>query len=317
MYRLGIDLGGTNIVAGVVDDNFSIMAKAKRKTASPRSAEEIADDMAAASIEAVKKSGLTMDDIDYVGVGTPGAVESETGIVAYSTNLGFYNVDLTKLMEERLNKKVYLENDANAAAYGEYLAGAGKGTKDFLAITIGTGIGGGIIIDGKIYSGANGAGGELGHTVIQMGGEVCNCGRCGCFESYASATALARQTVQAMKRYPNSVMWELCDNNLNNVDGLTAFDAMRRGDAAGKLVVDTYIGYLAAGIANMINIFQPEVLCIGGGISHEGKTLTDPINQLVSGDNYARNMKRNTIIKTADLGNDAGIIGAAFLDKLH
>lgn len=317
MYRLGIDLGGTNIVAGVVDESYRIIAKAKRKTNSPRSAAEIADDMADAAREAVKRADISMKDILSVGIGTPGAVERETGVVPYSTNLGFFNVELAKMMESRLNKKVFLENDANAAAYGEYIAGAGKGTKSFVTVTIGTGVGSGIILDGKIYSGSNGAGGELGHMVIQQGGEACSCGRCGCFEAYASATALARQTRQAMKRYPESNMWKVACGDLENVDGLTAFDAMRNGDDSAKRVVNTYMHYLATGIANIINIFQPEVICIGGGISHEGETLTKPINDIITGENYARNIKKKTVIKTADLGNDAGIIGAAFLDRLY
>ncbi len=317
MLRLGIDLGGTNIVAGVVDEEFNILSKAKRKTAMPRSAQLIADDMVAAAKEAVERAGKNLSDITSVGVGTPGAVNSENGVVAYSCNLGFDNTDLAALIKERINLPVYIENDANAAAYGEYVAGAGKGTKDFVAVTIGTGVGGGIILNGKIHSGINGAGGEIGHMVIQNGGEICSCGRNGCFEAYASATALARQTKQAMIRYPESKMWEICGNNINAVDGLTAFDGMRTGDSAAKGVVAAYMNYLAIGIANIINIFQPEVICIGGGISHEKETLTNPIKDIVSGENYARNMSVKTEIKTALLGNDAGIIGAAFLDKLH
>lgn len=316
MYKLGIDLGGTNIVAGVVDENFKIIAKAKRKTASPRSAEEIADDMAAAAIEAVKNAGLTLEQIDSCGIGAPGSVDTKTGVISYSNNLGFYNVPLGKMMKERLSKNIYIENDANAAAYGEYIAGAGKGTDNFIAMTLGTGVGAGIIINGKIYSGSNGAGGEIGHIVIQMNGERCTCGRNGCLEMYASATGLINQTIQAMERYPNSVMWEIADGKKENANGLTAFDAMRKGDMAGKMVVDKFIEYLSVGVANVINTFQPDVLCIGGGVSHEGDTLIVPLKQLVEGEDYARNIKRRTVIKSATLGNDAGIIGAAYLCNL-
>lgn len=317
MYKLGIDLGGTNIAAGVVDDDFNIIGTASVKTNSPRPAEEIADDMKKAALLAIKNAGVSIDDIESVGIGAPGSINNEDGTIAYSNNLGFYNVDLGKMMSERLSKPVYLENDANAAAYGEFLAGAGKGTKDFVAITLGTGVGSGIIIDGKIYSGHNFAGGEIGHTVITMDGEYCTCGRNGCWEAYASATALVRQSKQAMIRYPKTVMWQLCDGDINKVNGRTAFDAMRQGDEAGKMVVDKYINYIAVGISNVINIFQPEVLCIGGGISKEGNTLTDPINSFVSGENYARTSANRTVIKTASLGNDAGIIGAAYLANLH
>lgn len=317
MYKLGIDLGGTNIVAGVVDEHYNILATAKRKTDLPRSADQITDDLADVTFEAIKNAGLTPDDIDSYGIGTPGAVESETGNVPYSNNLGFYNVHLGKILKEKTGKDFYVENDANAAAYGEYIAGAGRGTKNFVAITLGTGVGGGIIIDGKIYSGSNGAGGELGHTVIQMGGPPCTCGRFGCWETYASATALVRQTKQAMMRYKNSRMWELCDGNIENVSGITAFKAKRLGDRVGTMVVDEYIRYVSVGIANVLDIFQPDVICIGGGISKEGEYLTDPINEYVEGENYARHMKIKTVIKTAELGNNAGVIGAAYLCNLH
>ena len=317
MYKLGIDLGGTNIVAGVVDDKYNIVATAKRKTNLPRPAEQIVDDLVSVTFEAIENAGLTPDDIDGYGIGTPGSVESETGNVPYSNNLEFYDLPLGKILEEKTGKKFYIENDANAAAYGEYIAGAGRGTKNFIAITLGTGVGGGIIIDGKIYSGSNGAGGELGHTVIQMGGPPCTCGRFGCWETYASATALVRQTKQAMMRYKNSRMWEICDGNIENVSGVTAFKAKRLGDRVGTMVVDEYIRYVAVGIANVLDIFQPDMICIGGGISKEGEYLTDPINEYVDGENYARHMNFKTVIKTADIGNNAGIIGAAYLCNLH
>lgn len=317
MYKLGIDLGGTNIVAGVVDENFKIIATAKRKTNLPRPAEEIVDDLAAVTFEAIKKAGISADDIDGYGIGCPGSIDHETGNVPYANNLGFYDLPLGELLFAKTGKKFYVENDANAAAYGEYIAGAGKGTKNFVAITLGTGVGGGIIINGKIYSGSNGAGAELGHMVIQIGGESCTCGRHGCFETYASATALIKQTKHAMIRYPNSIMWKLCDGDINNISGRTAFQAKRSGDIAATMVVDQYIRYLAVGISNVLNIFQPDMICIGGGISKEGAELTTPLNMIIDGENYGRNVEPKTIIKTADLGNDAGIIGAAYLCNLH
>ncbi len=317
MYRLGIDLGGTNIVAGVVDENYKIVATGKRKTNCPRPAEEIVKDMVAASNEAIKNAGLKISDIASFGIGSPGAVNPTNGMVTYSPNLGFKNFEITKLLKEYMGVDFYIENDANAAAYGEYIAGAGKDCKNLIAITLGTGVGSGIIINEKIFSGSNYAGGELGHMVIELDGEICSCGRNGCWEAYASATALIRQTKQAMIKYPNSVMWKLCDDDIKNVGGRTAFDAMRAGDAAGKNVVDKYIYYIAIGIANCINTFQPEVICIGGGVSKEGDTLIKPIKQYVDGENYCRSFEKKTEIKTAQLGNDAGIIGAAFLEKLY
>lgn len=316
MYRLGIDLGGTNIATGVVDENFKIIGSGKVKTNAPRPAEEIVDDMVKSALMAVKDANLTIDDIDSIGVGTPGSVVQTTGVVTYSNNLGFYNLPLAEMLEKKLGKKVYIENDANAATYGEYIAGAGKGAENFVAITLGTGVGGGIIIGGKIYSGSNFAGGELGHTVIQMNGEACTCGRNGCFEAYASATALIRQTKQAMLKFPESKMWEICNRDINSVSGRTAFDGARSGDEAAIGVVNDYINYLSVGIANIINTFQPDVLCVGGGISNEGEYLMAPVRKLVKGENYARNMEKNTEIKAATLGNDAGIIGAAYLGEI-
>ncbi len=317
MYKLGIDLGGTNIVAGVVDENYKIIATAKRKTNCPRPAEEIIDDMAAVALEVIEKAGLKKEDIEAAGVGSPGAIDPNNGVVCFANNLGFFNVPMASMLKERTGIDFYLENDANAAAYGEFVAGAGQGTKDFVMITLGTGVGGGIIIGGKLYSGSNYAGAELGHMVICMDGEMCGCGRQGCWESYASATALIRQTKQAMIKYPNTIMWQMCNKDINAVNGRTAFDAMRQGDDAGKLVVDKYIYYISVGIANCINIFQPEIICIGGGVSNEGDNLTEPIKKYVEGDDYARNVTNKSKIKTATLGNDAGIIGAAYICNLY
>ncbi len=315
MYRLGIDLGGTNIVAGVVDESYKVVSKAKAKTNAPRSAEEIADDMAKVSLEAIRDAGITKEQIIAAGIGTPGLVDPESGSVVYANNLGFRNTELCRMLKERAGFNFYIENDANAAAYGEFLAGAGKDTKDFIAITLGTGVGGGIIIGGKIFSGSRHGGGELGHMVIEMDGEPCTCGRRGCFESYASATALVRQTKKAMKADLNSFMWKLTGGDIEKVNGLTAFDGRRHGDASATEVINKYFGYIAVGIGNLINIFQPELICIGGGISGEKENLTNPVNELVKKEAYG--MQDKNFVVTAELGNDAGIIGAAFLDNLY
>lgn len=317
MYHLGIDLGGTNIAAGVVDENYNIIGRGKKKTNCPRPADEICDDMAAAALMAVEDAGLTINDIETIGVGSPGSVNPFTGVIATSNNLGFENVEMGKMLKERLGRDVYLENDASAAAYGEFIAGAGVGTKDFVAITLGTGVGGGIIIDGKLFSGSNLAGGELGHTVIVVDGLPCTCGRNGCWEAYASATGLINLTKNAMQGNTDSAMWQLCDGDINNVSGRTAYDGMRAGDKTAIEVVDTYVKYVACGIVNTVNIFQPEALCIGGGISKEGNTLLNPIVEIVKRDRYSKNVDKQTEIKIAELGNDAGIIGAAYIHRLY
>ncbi len=317
MYTIGIDLGGTNIVASVVDDDYNIIGTSKTPTNAPRSADEIFDDIAEVCEEAVKAAGLTMEDIDSVGMGTPGTVNQD-GIIEFANNLAFNNVPARTMLAKRINKpeeKVFIENDANCAALGEAYAGCGNGAKDFVAVTLGTGVGSGVIIGGKIVNGVNYAGGECGHMVIVVDGEQCSCGRKGCWEAYASATALIRQTKKAMEEYPDSLMHKLAKEE-GKVSGRTAFDAMRLGDIAGIKVVDDYIKYVACGLINIVNALQPEIICIGGGICNEGETLMKPLRRFVQSERYSIHSKIQTKIVKAELGNDAGVIGAALLGKV-
>lgn len=317
MYTIGIDLGGTNIVASVVDDDYNIIGTSKTPTNSPRSADEIFDDIADVCEEAVKAAGLTMEDIDSVGMGTPGTVNQD-GVIEFANNLAFNNVPARTMLAKRINKpeeKVFIENDANCAALGEAYAGCGNGAKDFVAVTLGTGVGSGVIIGGKIVNGVNYAGGECGHMVIVVDGEQCSCGRKGCWEAYASATALIRQTKKAMEEYPDSLMHKLAKEE-GKVSGRTAFDAMRLGDIAGIKVVDDYIKYVACGLINIVNALQPEIICIGGGICNEGETLMKPLRRFVQSERYSIHSRIQTKIVKAELGNDAGVIGAALLGKV-
>lgn len=315
-YYVGIDLGGTNIVAGVVDEEYNIIAKASTKTNCPRPEKEIADDMAKMALQAVKNANLDISDIEWIGIGTPGIANSTTGIIERANNLGFVNTPMVKYISEFIDKPVFIENDANAAAYGEYVAGAAKGAKNAVCITLGTGVGGGIIVDGKIYAGSNFAGAEIGHTVIEVDGAQCSCGRKGCFEAYSSATGLIRMSKEAMAQFPESIMNKMAEEK-GKVTARTSFDAMRAGDKPAKDVVDKYIKYLAAGITNTINIFQPDVLCIGGGVCNEGDPLLLPVKALVEKEDFASNSAKRTEIVIAKLGNDAGIIGAAFLGRAN
>ncbi len=312
-YYIGIDLGGTNIKAGVVNENYEIIAKASTKTNCPRPAEEIADDMSRVSIEACKNAGILIDDVEWVGIGTPGIADNENGTIPYSNNLDFHDVPIRKYIQKHINKPVYIANDANAAAYGEFVAGAARGAQNAVCITLGTGVGAGIIVDGKILVGSNCAGAELGHIVIEVDGPQCTCGRKGCFEVFSSATGLIRMTKEAMDKDKDSILWTYYKENGNAVSARHSFNAMRAGDSAGKAVVDKYIKYLAAGITNTINIFQPDILCIGGGVCNEGDPLLLPVKELVSKEIYSSMLDKNTVITVAELGNDAGIIGAAFL----
>lgn len=313
MYYIGVDLGGTNIAVGLVDENGSILRKESIPTKAMRCADEIIKDMAALCIKLCRDEGIEISDVEYAGIAAPGSADPGKGEIIYANNLPFENYPIAqKLSEFSGIEKILVANDADAAAKGEAEMGASKGCDNSIMITLGTGVGGGIIINKKIYSGYNYSGGELGHTVIEMDGKECTCGRHGCWEAYASATGLINMTKEKMLKTKDTVMWELC-TNIDKVSGKTAFIAMKRGDKAGKEVVDKYIKYLAAGLINMINIFQPEVLVIGGGICKEGETLTRPLQEYIDREDYARGSARRTVVKIAALGNDAGIIGAARL----
>ncbi len=311
-YYLGVDLGGTNIAVGVVDENYKIISKASLKTNAPRPAGDIAKDIVTAANTSLNDAGVKMEEIENIGMGAPGVINSKTGVMEYTSNLEFNFEPMADIVQSLTEKQVFLENDANAAALGELVCGAGKGYDNMVAVTLGTGVGGGIIIDGKIFSGSNFAGGEIGHMVIEKGGRPCSCGRLGCFESYCTAPALVKRTEYLMSKNPNSLLNKIVGKN-GKANGKTAFTAAERGDKVGKEIVEEYISYLACGIINIINIFQPEVICIGGGISKEGKKLTNPIQKLADIEEYGRHGKKRVKIVTAQLGNDAGIIGAAML----
>lgn len=315
-YYIGIDLGGTNIVAAVVNEASKIKSKLSCNTNLPRKPELVADDMAKLARKAAEQADIPMDAVDKIGIGCPGIINQKSGMIEYSCNFHYHNVPMAQMMKNRLHKEVYMENDANAAAVGEFVSGAGVGTDSMVAVTLGTGIGGGIILNHKVYSGFNYAGGELGHTVIQRNGRPCNCGRKGCFEAYASATGLVKTTEEMMAKHPQSKMWDI-SQLAGKVSGRTAFDGMRAGDEAAKQTVDLFINDLACGIINIINTFQPELICIGGGISKEGKTLTDPLQAIIDKEDYARNSGRRCNVVAAKLGNDAGLIGAAMIFRFQ
>ena len=313
-YYLGIDIGGTNIACGIVNDNCEIIARSKVKTNAPRPYGEILADIIRGAKLACEEAGISPSELDSVGIGCPGTCNQDTGAVEYSNNLGFVNVPLRPDVEKALGVKTFLGNDADAAAYGEYCTGAAKGAENAVVITLGTGVGSGIIIGGKIYSGSNFAGGEIGHTVISVDGRPCTCGRKGCFEAYSSATGLVNITRDYAEKYPASLMAKLIKQD-GRISARTAYAAMKQGDEAGRIVTDEYVKYLAVGIANVINIFQPDVLCIGGGVCNEGDTLLVPLKKAVKEQVYSKNSAKNTEIVICSLGNDAGIIGAAMLHR--
>ncbi len=317
MYRIGVDLGGTNIAAGIVNDEGTILYRASIPTGAHRPAEEIVADMANLCHSLVKEANLTASDIASVGIASPGVANHDDGIVEYANNLPFRNFRIAEVFKKTFPvERVTVENDANAAAWGEAKVGAAKGSRSSIMITLGTGVGGGIIIDDKVYSGFNYAGAELGHIVIVCGGRPCSCGRRGCWEAYSSATALVRMTQEKIDECNEKGIETAMTDYVaakGKVSGRTAFDCMRAGDVPAAEVVDAYVKYLACGLTNIINIFQPEVLSIGGGISNEKDNLLNPLLPLIRKEVYGAGIVKETEIRIATLGNDAGIIGAALL----
>jgi len=316
-YRIGVDLGGTNIAAGIVNEKFEIIAQSSVPTGAGRPCVEIVKDIALVCKKVIADAGLTEADIVSVGVASPGTIDDENGIVFRAANLNFFDFPLIPLLREMISvKEIHIENDANAAAWGEAIAGAAKGSDSSVMITLGTGVGGGIIEGGKIHKGFNNAGAEMGHIVIEVDGRPCTCGRKGCWEAYSSATGLINMTKEKLAECEangrKTVMSDLVAEK-GKVNGRIAFDGMRAGDEAAKEVVDEYIKYLASGIASVINIFQPEVLSIGGGISNEGQYLLDLLVPRVREMQCAIGVTAQTDIRIAQLRNNAGIIGAAVL----
>ena len=319
MYILGIDLGGTNIAIGLCNENLEIIDKDSVPTKAERPGEEIVRDMAALCSTLVERNNLTAKDILRVGIAAPGSIDDVNGIVEYSNNIKMENFPIVDIFKKYFPaERVYIANDANAAALAEDLAGAAKGANVSLMLTLGTGVGGGVIMNHKIYAGsANSGGTELGHTVICAGGRQCSCGRSGCLEAYASAPALTKMTKEKMEELSlkgiPSKLFEVAEKE-GKVSARTAFDAMRLGDDYAKKIVDDYIFYLAEGVTNMINIFQPDILTIGGGVCNEKDYLMVPLLRHVEREQYTRDNKNKTKVMIAALKNDAGIIGAAGLE---
>ncbi|MBD5131304.1 MAG: ROK family protein [Clostridiales bacterium] len=309
-YYAGVDVGGTFIKCGIVSELGELIVKDKIPTGNRREYTEIAKDISALISRLANRAGVKLE---AVGMGTPGTIDSANGVIVYSNNIAWENIPLGQTMKELTKLPVFITNDANAAALGESFVGAGRDYKNIVLVTLGTGVGGGIVLDGKLYEGGHSAGAELGHIVINMHGEKCTCGRRGCLEAYASATALIKQTQAAMQKDCDSVMWKLCGGDLNNVDGKTVFDGMKEGDKSAKKVFNKYIEYLAEGIANIANIFRPDVVLLGGGICAQDEVLLRPLRRKVDGMLFGGSENAPVMIATATLGNDAGTIGAARL----
>ncbi|MCI9505528.1 MAG: ROK family protein [Oscillospiraceae bacterium] len=313
MYYIGIDIGGTNLKAGLVDESYQITA-ARKMPLKFESMEQMGETLAEMAIALAEENNIPRDQVASVGMGFPGPVDNKRGVVVKTVNIPIRSMPVAEMFHKYWDLPVYLGNDADCAALGEFYHYEDKNIESLILVTLGTGIGTGIILGGKIHTGINGCAGEGGHIVIVHNGDQCTCGRKGCWERYASANALIRQTIAAMDEHPDSAMWGLAGGALNRVDGRTAFEAMRKGDATARAVVDQYLEYLGEGLSNFVNIFQPEVIALGGGVSHErDEDLLVPLQSMVLEQCFGREAEKHPKLVKARLGNDAGIIGAALL----
>ena len=314
MYRIGIDLGGTNIKAGIVDENGKILKSISTKTKKGVDSSVIIKDMVDLVDRLMSGFRISIKDVLHIGIGVPGIANNETGVVVRAVNISFSDVHIREEIRKHFNVPIYIANDANCAALAESLFGEAKGVKNSITITIGTGIGGGIIINNEIYEGSNFAGGELGHISLIMDGKPCGCGRKGCFEAYASATALKGQAMEVVSKNKNTTIYNKVAGDINRVEARVVFECAKRKDKVAEEIIDKYIKYLTEGIITLINIFQPDVIAIGGGVSNAGEYFLNKVRDVIKNSNeMARDLEKRTVIKLAKLGNDAGIIGSAFL----
>lgn len=314
MYYVGIDLGGTGIKAGLVDENGKIIEKATCPTLVERGAKPVVTDMAKLSLEVIKKAGKTLDDVKAIGIGLPGIQDPRTGIIPFCTNLYWHDVPVVEWMREIVDKPVYIDNDATVAGLAESVAGVSAGVKNSVFLTLGTGVGGGIVINGKVYSGAHGVGSELGHMITVIDGEECTCGNRGCWERYASATAMIRMGREAARKHPESALAIGVNGDFEKITARVVTDAAKNGDPVALEVFDRYVYHLCVGIVNIINFLDPEVIVLGGGVSNAGAFLLDKVRAKLPSMVFYKTMPYARI-ELAVLGNDAGIIGAAMLGK--
>lgn len=315
MMYIGVDLGGTGIKVGLVAENGEIIYKTDCPTRATEGLAVIVKDMAELIKKVLDNTNTDIKEIKSIGVGSPGSVDDKNGVILYANNLNLHNANLADELGKYYDVPIFVGNDANCATLGEFFALKDDNITDLVAITLGTGVGGGVIINKKVFTGVNGIAGELGHTVISLNGEKCTCGRKGCWEAYASATALIRDTQRAAAENPDSYVAKLVSENGGKANGKTAFDASIAGDEVGKKLVDNYVSYVAEGIVNIINTFRPHAVVIGGGISKQGENLLNPVKEYVNKYVYGGEETNVTKISIAKLGNDAGIVGAAFLGK--
>lgn len=314
MYYIGVDIGGMSVKIGLVNDEGKVLYKTKAPTVKNDAAKVILD-IADKIDETLSENNLKISDVAGIGIGSPGIISSAIGRIDCAYNLGWIDVDIVDMLKKRFDTEIKVSNDANVAALGEAIFGVAKGFNDVVMLTLGTGVGGGVIIDKKLYEGGSSKGTELGHVTLVLGGEPCSCGRTGCIEAYVSASALLRDTKRAMLADKNSLMWTLVNGDIEKVDGLTSFNAFKQGDKSATKVINDYVAYLSESIMSLSNIFRPQATVIGGGISGQGQYFADMITKYLEDHDYGFKNAPKTEILIAANGNDAGIIGAAALIK--
>lgn len=312
MVYVGIDVGGTGIQLGVVDQNGKILVKGGITTRTDLPYQEQIRLMAECVAQTVEKGGFDMGEVKSIGVGVPGIADQKTGVVPFCTNLGWHDVPFREEFQKHIDKPVLIDNDATVAGLAESVAGVSAGTDSSVFITLGTGVGGGIVIHGKVWSGFHGVGSEIGHMILELEGEPCTCGNHGCLERYCSATAIIRMARELMPNHPDSLIMSLCDGDTSMINAKIVFDAAREGDEIGLRVFRRYVRYLSQAISNIINFLDPEVVVLGGGVSKAGPFLLDAVREEVPHYVLYKTMPLSRI-ELAQLGPDAGIIGAAML----
>ena len=312
MVYIGIDVGGTGIQVGVVDKGGNILSRASISTVHTDTPEKQILDMAHCALEALQNGGFRADDVKCVGVGVPGIANNTTGEVIFCTNLGWKHIPFRSIFQRVLNKPVLIDNDATVAGLAESVVGVSAGTDSSVFITLGTGVGGGIVIHGKVWNGFHGTGSEIGHMIVEMGGEPCTCGNRGCLERYCSATAIIRMAKEMLSQHPDSAVAAACGGDPDKLNARMVIDAARTGDVIGTSVFQRYVSYLAQAIANICNFLDPEVIVLGGGVSKAGNFLLDAVRKEVPRYCLFKDLPYSSI-ELAKLGADAGIIGAAML----
>ena len=314
MLYIGIDVGGTGIKAGVVSENGTILHKLNCPTLRECGHEAVIHDMARLSLQVLAESGHALEEIHSVGVGIPGMQDPRTGRIPFCTNLGWHDVPLVELLQQEIDKPVYVNNDATVAGLAESIAGVSAGTKNSVFITLGTGVGGGVVLDGKLFMGPHGIATEVGHMITVAGGEMCTCGNRGCWERYASATAIIREGRRFAEAHRDSALFCAVNGNLDQIEARTVIDLAKAGDPDCEKLFDNYVYHLTVGLINLINLYDPEIIALGGGVSKAGTFLLDKVNALLPEMIFFKTMP-HARIELARLGNDAGIIGAAMLGR--